>query len=112
MRKKVNFRMLKEITLNELNKAANDEIWLCDLVEQVADKYSKTMLETGVWNLTLRNYRKIKQCDMMISNIAKNNGWGSKQKRRSSDLYKVKGMEKLLVRDINLTLLYKLQEEE
>ena len=109
MRKKVNFRILKEITLNELNGVTEDNIWLCDLVEQVANKYSKTMPQ---WNLTSRNYRKIKQCDMVISNIAKNNGWGSKQTRRSSDLYKVKGMEKLLVRDINLTLLYRLQEEE
>tara|TARA_R100001510_G_C7653942_1_gene212460 strand:- start:2702 stop:3031 length:330 start_codon:yes stop_codon:yes gene_type:complete len=109
MRKKVNFRILKEITLNELNGVTGDNIWLCDLVEQVANKYSKTM---PAWNLTSRNYRKIKQCDMMISNIAKNNGWGSKQKRRENNFYKVEGMEKILVRVINSTLLYRLQEEE
>ena len=49
---------------------------------------------------------------MMISNIAKNNGWAAKQKRRESNFYKVEGMEKMLVRVINSTLLYKLQEEE
>tara|TARA_R100001082_G_scaffold52792_1_gene28793 strand:+ start:2697 stop:3023 length:327 start_codon:yes stop_codon:yes gene_type:complete len=108
MRKKVNFRILKEITLNELD-SVTEKIFLYELVERVADKYSKTM---PAWNLTSRNYRKIKQCDMMISNIAKNNGWGAKQKRRESNFYKVEGMEKMLVRVINSTLLYKLQEEE
>jgi len=109
MRKKVNFRILKEITLNELNKVANDEIWLCDLVEQVANKYADSM---PAWNLISINYRKIKQCDMMISNIAKNNGWGSKHKRRDTELYKIEGMEKRLLREITLTVLYRLQEEE
>jgi len=108
MRKKVNFRMLKEITLNELD-SVTEKIFLYELVERVANKYSKTMPE---WNLTSTNYRKIKQCDMMISNIAKNNGWGSKHKRREDNLYKVEGMEKMLVRIINSTLLYRLQEEE
>ena len=108
MRKKVNFRILKEITLNELD-SVTEKIFLYDLVERVANKYSKTM---PAWNLTSRNYRKIKQCDMMISNIAKNNGWAAKQKRREHSMYKVEGMEKMLVRVINSTLLYRLQEEE
>ena len=108
MRKKVNFRILKEITLNELD-SVTEKIFLYDLVERVANKYSKTM---PAWNLTSRNYRKIKQCDMMISNIAKNNGWGSKQTKREDSFYKVEGMEKMLIRVINSTLLYRLQEEE
>ena len=108
MRKKVNFRIVKDITLNELD-SVTEKIFLYDLVERVANKYSKTM---PAWNLTSRNYRKIKQCDMMISNIAKNNGWGSKQKRREEGYYLVEGMEKMLIRVINSTLLYRLQEEE
>ena len=107
MRKKVNFRILKEITLNELG-SITEKIFLYELVERVANKYSETVPP----NWTSRNYRKIKQCDMMISNIAKNNGWGSKQKRREDSFYKVEGMEKMLVRVINSTLLYRLQEEE
>ena len=111
MRKKVNFRILKEITLNELD-SVTEKIFLYDLVERVANKYSKTIPETGAWNLTSISYRKVKQCDMMISNIAKNNGWAAKQKRREHSMYKVEGMEKMLVRVINSTLLYRLQEEE
>ena len=57
MRKKVNFRILKEITLNELD-SVTEKIFLYDLVERVANKYSKTM---PAWNLTSRYYRKIKQ---------------------------------------------------
>ena len=109
MRKKVNFSILKEITLNELNSITEDEIWLCDLVEQVANKYTDAMPK---WNLKSINYRKIKQCDMMISNIAKNNGWAGKTKLKDFDMYKIEGLEKLLVRQMNSTLLYRLQEEE
>tara|TARA_R100000458_G_C8221535_1_gene205746 strand:- start:233 stop:556 length:324 start_codon:yes stop_codon:yes gene_type:complete len=107
MRTKVNFSILKEITLNELD-SVTEKIFLYDLVERVANKYSKTIPP----NWTARNYRKIKQCDMMISNIAKNNGWGVRMKRREENFYKVEGMEKRLVKVINSTLLYRLQEEE
>ena len=76
MKKKVNFRILKEITLNELDSVI-DKIFLVDLVERVANKYSKTSPP----QLKSRNFRKIKKCDMVICNIAKNNGWGSKNKK-------------------------------
>ena len=42
MRKKVNFRILKEITLNELD-SVTEKIFLYELVERVANKYYKTM---------------------------------------------------------------------
>ena len=111
MRMKVNFRILKEITLNELNSVTEDNIWLCDLVEQVANKYTDAMPKwNNKWEST--NYRKIKKYDMVISNIAKNNGWGAKQKLREDNFYKVKETEKIFFKKINLTLLYRLQEEE
>ena len=107
MKKKVNFRILKEITLNELDSVI-DKIFLVDLVERVANKYSKTSPP----QLKSRNFRKIKKCDMVICNIAKNNGWGSKNKKREDNFYRVKETEEILIKKVNSTLLYRLQEEE
>ena len=107
MRKKLNMELLRQITEKELDNISENEIWLRELVEQVANTYSKHSL--NYYPLHSQTYRKIKQSDMIVSKIAQNNGWAAKKKTFSLD-YLIDG--KILKRQINPTKLYRLQEEE
>lgn len=107
MRKKVNFSLLKEITLNELDTIAEDEILLSVLVEQVAVKYSTSNHMYVPMKST--NYRKAKACDTTISQIAQNNGWATKRRIVNYD-YLID--DKIIMRQTTPIILYRLQEEE
>ena len=73
MKKKVNLQLLKKITVNKLDSLVENEVWLSDLVEEIATEYSSSEF------LTKLAHRKITQCSGVISNIAINNGWVKKK---------------------------------
>ena len=56
MRKKVNVQLLRKITVSNLNSLVKNEVWLSDLVEQIAAEYSSL----GLYNVKPFRYRKIK----------------------------------------------------
>ena len=105
MRQKLNMELLRQITKKELGNISENEIWLSELVEQVATRYSKL----NHYPLHSITYRKVKQSDHVVRNIAKNFGWVAKRKSKKQHLL-IEGKwhytQKFLCR------LYRLQEEE
>ena len=104
MRQKLNIKLLRQITEKELDNISENEIWLSELVEQVADRYSK--LNHYLHSLS---YKKIKKSDFIVSNIAKSFGWVSKRKSTDQNIF-ING--KWIRKRNSKVLLCRLQEEE
>lgn len=107
MRKKVNVQLLRKITVSNLNSLVKNEVWLSDLVEQIATEYSSL----GLYNLKSFRYRKIKQSDAIICNIAINNGWSKKRCFRRLRHYDYVVDGKPLTQRVSGIKLFKLKEE-
>jgi|TARA_R100000482_G_scaffold10885_1_gene3244 undecaprenyl pyrophosphate synthase len=106
MRKKVNFQRLRKITVNKLNSLVKNEVWLSDLVEEIATEYSSS----EVYNLIAIAHRKIKQSDTMVCNIAINNGWRKKRCVRRLRHYDCIVDGKPLTQKLSAIKLFKLKE--
>jgi|TARA_R100000149_G_C5878985_1_gene143340 hypothetical protein len=107
MRKKLDMELLRQITEEELEKISENEIWLSELVEEVANRYAKEIFPNYPFYSLPR--RKIKQSECVVRNIAQNFGWVAKRKNLQQDFF-ING--KFFSKQKYLCRLYRLQEEE
>ena len=107
MRQKLDMELLRQITEEELEKISENEIWLCELVEEVAKRYAKDT--RNYYHVPTLIFRKIKKSETVVSNIAQNFGWVAKRKNVKQDFF-ING--KFFFKQKSLSRLYKLQEEE
>ena len=107
MRKKLDMELLRLVTEIELNKISKNEIWLSELVEQVAEEYAKH--PKNHYPLYSRIIKKIKQSDVIVRNVAQNFGWSAKRKSKMHH-FLIEG--KWYYTQKNVCRLYRLQEEE
>ena len=107
MRKKIDMELLRLITEEELDKIHKNEIWLSELVEEVANRYAKHT--RNCYPFYTLPYRKIKQSESVVRNIAQNFGWVAKRKNLQQDFF-INGQ--FFIKQQYLCRLYRLQEEE
>lgn len=107
MRKKLDMELLRQITEEELEKISENEIWLSELVEEVANRYAKHT--RNYYPLHTLTFRKIKQSECVVRNIAQNFGWVAKRKNLQESFF-ING--KFFRKQKYLCRLYRLQEEE